>query len=935
MGIGTWRGKLGVAAAAAWVASLAPRGAGAEETDVAHRVGMAAFGLRDTAVPRPEQTANAVKEVIGLGPTAVPHLVELLADPVGPVRQLALRALAVFRPPEALAALIHALHDEEAEVAIDAAAAVGGYPGDLAVRALVRFVGHPEPSVRQAVLRALETQPPVAVREVIQGLLSRPPLDVGPGPFLTALGKFPDKKTEGLLIASLDKPPVATAALEGLALMGPKAAPKLAKWIATHHKQNPALAAKAVNVLATLGEGTRDALRILVEQAPLEVKRVALHQMLEQAGQEAGAVVTRYAAHSNPEVRRVALEFMALIPGASARPSLPRNLQDKDASLRLLALQAVPAQRDPEVQRLLSGRYHELATSPTRDNQLERAELLRAIGRSGEEGIVPELINSLRLADEAGAAVEGLCALGKPAVGALLFVIKSGDPNEVPLAVRSLACMGRLALDDMVALLAHPSREVRNVTRKALADAGTPDLTPRIIQLIRNPKTPGREQLVLLLGRLYTAEGFQMLRTLIATADHPLRMAAIRALGEVPDPAVLDLLRQVAVGDDNAEIRDLVVQLLVGRGDSESVPVLTQVMARDKPHIVAKAALGVGYLGGLTNVPELVLRMSSPIPQVVGDVRDALRRIAFQPQYRADYEFEAWYKEFRERQMRLPELKGGEVALKDGVVMRYWVGGAGKPLIVLHDGPDFDHRYLRPGVDLLALDHVVVYIDLPGRGGSKAPAGYQPSLEGDVAAVANLLARLNFFDVDVWGHGWGGFVAARLAEKHPRVVKRLVLDSLPLPTRAGWIEDRVKAPAASAVEPWKSDIALFSQEVTAFRPIVRDKFLTTALFVASVRRVPVLVDVVPLLETRPRLRQAILDRMGEFDLRPTFAGITKPTLLVYGEHAPSGEESRTWRQTLAGASQGKVTLVMIEGAGYLPTLENPLRYREVLDRFLR
>src|SRR4029450_12364266 len=44
--------------------------------------------------------------------------------------------------------------------------------------------------------------------------------------------------------------------------------------------------------------------------------------------------------------------------------------------------------------------------------------------------------------------------------------------------------------------------------------------------------------------------------------------------------------------------------------------------------------------------------------------------------------------------------------------------GRGQPLIVLHGGPNFDHRYLLPDLDRLADAFRLIYYDQRGRGQS-------------------------------------------------------------------------------------------------------------------------------------------------------------------------------------------------------------------------
>jgi pimeloyl-ACP methyl ester carboxylesterase len=114
-------------------------------------------------------------------------------------------------------------------------------------------------------------------------------------------------------------------------------------------------------------------------------------------------------------------------------------------------------------------------------------------------------------------------------------------------------------------------------------------------------------------------------------------------------------------------------------------------------------------------------------------------------------------------------LRGFDVGFHDarGVRLRVFRGGEGRPILLLHGfgGAAWNYTEMAP---LLAGRRLLVP-DLPGHGGSEPlPA---PSLSGFADAVATLLAE----PVAVFGHSMGGVVALRLAERHPELVRSLVL----------------------------------------------------------------------------------------------------------------------------------------------------------------
>ena len=108
-----------------------------------------------------------------------------------------------------------------------------------------------------------------------------------------------------------------------------------------------------------------------------------------------------------------------------------------------------------------------------------------------------------------------------------------------------------------------------------------------------------------------------------------------------------------------------------------------------------------------------------------------------------------------------------------GVRMRYFVGGSGPPLVLVHGlgGAASNWTELAP---LLVGRHRVLAPDLPGHGGSTAlpaVAGLEPFADR-VALVAEREAML---PAPVVGHSLGGMVVLRMALRQPDAVPALVL----------------------------------------------------------------------------------------------------------------------------------------------------------------
>ena len=102
--------------------------------------------------------------------------------------------------------------------------------------------------------------------------------------------------------------------------------------------------------------------------------------------------------------------------------------------------------------------------------------------------------------------------------------------------------------------------------------------------------------------------------------------------------------------------------------------------------------------------------------------------------------------------------------------------GQGQPVLVLHGGPDFDHRYLLPELDRLAHSFRLIYYDQRGRGRSRAHV--QPdevSLQSELMDLDAVRAHFQLKTVAVLGHSWGGVLALEYALRHPQHVSHLLL----------------------------------------------------------------------------------------------------------------------------------------------------------------
>ena len=122
-----------------------------------------------------------------------------------------------------------------------------------------------------------------------------------------------------------------------------------------------------------------------------------------------------------------------------------------------------------------------------------------------------------------------------------------------------------------------------------------------------------------------------------------------------------------------------------------------------------------------------------------------------------------------------PGLRGFDErrATVRGVRLRYFVGGEGAPLVLVHGLGGAASNWVELAPELVRRYRVLVP-DLPGHGRS-SPLPAAPTLSPFADLLAALIAREDMAPAAVIGHSLGGVVALRLALRHPDAVGALML----------------------------------------------------------------------------------------------------------------------------------------------------------------
>ncbi len=266
--------------------------------------------------------------------------------------------------------------------------------------------------------------------------------------------------------------------------------------------------------------------------------------------------------------------------------------------------------------------------------------------------------------------------------------------------------------------------------------------------------------------------------------------------------------------------------------------------------------------------------------------------------------------------------------------------GSGRALVVLHGGPGSTHDYLLALAGLAEPGRPVVHYDQLGNGGST----HLPDRGADFWTVRlfldeldNLLRGLGIADDYVlFGHSWGGLLAAEHASARPAGLRGLIIANAPA-SYPLWLQEMKVL--RDMLPPGVNETLLRHEEAgTTDDPAYEEA--TMAFYAHHVCR----LDPWPeyLLEALERINLKVYQTMwgvNEFhftgnlkkwDITPRLGEIRVPTLLLsgrYDEFTPAEQE--VLRDGIPSSEW-----VLFEESAHLPHVEETKRFLEVLEGFL-
>ncbi|HET6983925.1 MAG TPA: alpha/beta fold hydrolase [Myxococcaceae bacterium] len=272
--------------------------------------------------------------------------------------------------------------------------------------------------------------------------------------------------------------------------------------------------------------------------------------------------------------------------------------------------------------------------------------------------------------------------------------------------------------------------------------------------------------------------------------------------------------------------------------------------------------------------------------------------------------------------------------------------GRGTPLVILHGGPDFDHRYLLPEMDRLADGYRLIFYDQRGRGASARDVlPRDVTLSSEVEDLDRVRRFFHLESMTLVGHSWGAVLALEYALKHPDRVARLILMN-PGPASGADLA------AFRAVYARKLGADLERQRAIVASPAYREGDPDTVAARYRLHFKPALARADDYERLMSRMKAAFVQQGREgilearavedqlmretwasagYDLLPKLGSLEIPTLAVAGDHDFFPPEVASH---IAAAIPG-ARLVTLEGCGHFAYLECPGALRKAVDAFFQ
>jgi len=270
----------------------------------------------------------------------------------------------------------------------------------------------------------------------------------------------------------------------------------------------------------------------------------------------------------------------------------------------------------------------------------------------------------------------------------------------------------------------------------------------------------------------------------------------------------------------------------------------------------------------------------------------------------------------------------------NGTSLYYHAMGKGEPVIIIHGGPVLDQSYMIDHFKELSKDHRLIFFDQRASGKSTAEVDTATmTIKNLVEDIEQLRQKLGLDQVHVFGHSWGGMLAAMYAVEYPLKVKSLVLcDAMPPSFRLWSQEEEEIAKRTSSYdslleEKIKAKEGFKNQEVMWVDSLMKVAFKSQ--FVDTTKLALLKIKLPLDYFKRSKIFEHVGPELFAYDITTQLEKIIAPTLIINGDQEPAtGISAPVYKNGIANSH-----LVVIANSGHFPFIEQPNQFNLTVQSF--
>lgn len=260
--------------------------------------------------------------------------------------------------------------------------------------------------------------------------------------------------------------------------------------------------------------------------------------------------------------------------------------------------------------------------------------------------------------------------------------------------------------------------------------------------------------------------------------------------------------------------------------------------------------------------------------------------------------------------------------------------GTALPIVAVNGGPGLTHAYMVQNDlwDRVARNRMVVFYDQRGTGSSKpsqASAALSQTMDAQVADLEAVRKAQGLDKFALLGDSYGGLVVMAYAAAYPQHVAKLILSDSPGPSWKSIVHLLPETFPDIHEEDEKEMKKLGPDTEAAARASLRNHF--RMIFYSPEKR-DAYMSRMGDLGFEPAVAEAVSKATKNLDLASKLGGFNFPTLVINGRYDMNVAPLTAWRlkQAIPGAK-----VVFFEHSGHLPSYEEPEKYLQVLEDFLK